>query len=85
MQAPKPQVDRDGGLKPLPTRRRFASFLAAAQLWFGLHSRVVQFLVTLFRCASDPTLVFLDSGTFPVTAISYFYGKGEENPRLGGK
>jgi len=62
------------------------------QFGLGLHltsltvpSRVVQFLVTPFHRDFDPTLVFLALGALPVATISYFYGRGEEKPRLGGK
>lgn len=48
-------------------------------------SRVVRFLVTPFNRGFDPTLVFLALGALPVATISYFYGRGEEKPRLGGK
>jgi uncharacterized membrane protein YedE/YeeE len=48
-------------------------------------SRVIQFLITPFHRDFDPTLVFLALGALPVAAISYFYGRGEEKPRLGGK
>ena len=76
----------------LPNHRRFASFLTAVQFGLGLHfssltvpSRVVQFLVTPFHHDFDPTLLFLALGALPVATISYFYGRGEEKPRLGGK
>jgi uncharacterized membrane protein YedE/YeeE len=92
MQTPKPRTDRDGNLEPLPTHRHLSAFLAAAQFGLGLHltsltvpSRVVQFLVTPFHRNFDPTLAFLALGALPVATISYFYGKGEEKPRLGGK
>jgi len=48
-------------------------------------SRVVQFLIMPFHRDFDPTLVFLALGALPVATISYFYGRGEEKPRLGGK
>ena len=76
----------------LPTHRRLASFLTAVQFGLGLHltsltvpSRVVQFLLTPFHRDFDPTLIFLALGALPVATISYFYGRGEEKPRLGGK
>ena len=92
IQTPKPQVNSDGNLEELSTHRRFASFLTAVQFGLGLHlasltvpSRVVQFLVTPFHRDFDPTLAFLALGALPVATISYFYGRGEEKPRLGGK
>jgi len=48
-------------------------------------SRVVQFLVMPLHRAFDPTLAFLALGALPVATILYFYGRGEEKPRLGGK
>lgn len=92
MQTPKPQTDSDGHLEQLPTHRSFASFLTAVQFGLGLHlasltapNRVVQFLVTPFHRGFDPTLAFVALGALPVATISYFYGRGGEEPRLGGK
>ena len=92
MQTPKPQENSDGDLVDLPTHRRFASFLTAVQFGLGLHlssltipSRVVKFLVTPFHRNFDPTLVFLALGALPVATVSYFYGRGDEKPRLGGQ
>lgn len=48
-------------------------------------SRIVKFLITPFNRSFDPTLVFLALGALPVATVSYFYGRGEEKPRLGGK
>lgn len=48
-------------------------------------SRVIRFLITPFNSGFDPTLVFLALGALPVATVSYFYGRGEEKPRLGGK
>jgi hypothetical protein len=91
-QAPKPQPNSDGNPVDLPTHRRLASFLTAVQFGLGLHlssltnpSRVVRFLITPFDRAFDPTLAFLALGALPVATISYFYGRGDEKPRLGGE
>lgn len=85
-------MNPDGDLPDLPTHRRFASFLTAVQFGLGLHlasltvpSRVVQFLVTPFHRDFDPTLAFLALGALPVATGSYFYWRGDEKPRLGGK
>lgn len=48
-------------------------------------SRVVQFLITPFHRDFDPTLAFLALGALPVATTSYYFGRGEEQPRLGGK
>ena len=92
MQTPSPQADSGGDLERLPTYRSFASFLTAVQFGLGLHlttltvpSRIVQFLVTPFHRGFDPTLVFLALGALPIAIVSYYYGRGEEKPRLGGK
>ena len=76
----------------LSAHRRLASFLTAVQFGLGLYlssltvpSRIVRFLVTPFHRDFDPTLVFLALGALPVATVSYFYGRGEEKPRLGGK
>jgi uncharacterized membrane protein YedE/YeeE len=66
--------------------------LTAVQFGLGLYlssltipNRVVQFLVTPLHRDFDPTLVFVALGALPVATVSYFYGRGEEKPRLGGK
>ena len=91
-QTPKPQANPGGDLEDLSTHRRLASFLTAVQFGLGLHltsltvpGRVVQFLVTPLHRDFDPTLVFLALGALPIAIITYFYGRGEEKPRLGGK
>lgn len=92
IQTPKPQANSDGELERLPTYRSFASLLTAVQFGLGLHltsltvpSRIVRFLITPFHRGFDPTLAFLAVGALPIAIVSYYYGRGEEKPRLGGK
>lgn len=91
-QTPKPQKSSDDEFPYLPAHRRLASFLTAVQFGLGLYlssltipSRIIWFLVTPFHRNFDPTLVFLALGALPVATVSYFYGRGGEKPRLGGK
>ena len=92
MQTPKPQANSDGEFEYLSTHRSFASLVTAVQFGLGLHltsltipSRIVQFLVTPFHRSFDPTLAFLALGALPVAIVSYYYGRGDEKPRLGGR
>lgn len=47
--------------------------------------RIISFLLLPFQRAFDPSLAFLAAGAMPPAILLYHFGRGKEQPRLGGR
>ncbi|KII88349.1 hypothetical protein PLICRDRAFT_124671 [Plicaturopsis crispa FD-325 SS-3] len=77
--------------RPASTLRIIASFTTAFNFALALRlsnmtqpARVISFLVLPFHAAFDPSLFFLATSALPLSIALYRYGRGREQPRLGG-
>jgi hypothetical protein len=48
-------------------------------------NRIVSFLLLPFQRAFDPSLAYLAVGAMPAAILLYHFGRGKEQPRLGGR
>jgi len=87
-----PVEDTSKPSQPRSLLRLVINLTTAVNFAIALHlsnlsdpNRVISFLLLPFHRGFDPSLAYVAVGALPVATLLYHFGRGKEQPRLGGR